>query len=178
MHAPAGPRQTASIISASRSIEKSAAVLRSVVPLVAEQARRDDGVIASAAPVRSEADIEDVITQLEREANTGLIVITDSFMFVHRKAIINLIMRHRVPTIHVSSDFVADGGLIAYGVENADLFRRAAPYVDRILRGAKPAELPVQQPTKFELTINLKTARALGLAVPPSLLARADEVIE
>jgi putative tryptophan/tyrosine transport system substrate-binding protein len=96
----------------------------------------------------------------------------------HRDLIAELAIRHRVPAIYSQRNFIDSGGLICYGPDNDDVYRRAASYVDRILRGEKPAELPIQQPTKFELLINLKTAKALGLDVPPTLLARADEVIE
>jgi putative ABC transport system substrate-binding protein len=97
---------------------------------------------------------------------------------VERQSIFSLTLRHRLPTIYPFSFFAKDGGLIAYGFNNVDLFRRAAPYVARILNGENPGELPVQAPTQFELIVNLKTARALGLTIPPTLLARADEVIE
>jgi putative ABC transport system substrate-binding protein len=143
-----------------------------------EAAAPSIGVKPFTAPVQSEADIEGLITGLGRELGVGLIVMTDSYMFIHRKPIISLAARNRVPTIYFSGHLSAEGGLIAYGPDTNDLFRRAAAYVDRILRGANPADLPVQQPTKFELVINLKTAQALGLELPPSLLARADEVIE
>jgi putative tryptophan/tyrosine transport system substrate-binding protein len=128
--------------------------------------------------VSSDDEIERAIADLERERGDRLIVMTDSFMYVHRKTIIELTARYKVPAIHPSTSMVTEGGLISYSVDNADLFRRAADYVDRILKGTKPADLPVQFPTKFELAINLKTAKALGLTVPPTLLARADEVIE
>jgi ABC-type uncharacterized transport system substrate-binding protein len=136
------------------------------------------GIEIKQAPVRSDTEIENVIEVLGQKSNAGLIIMTDSFMFVHRKTINASTMRYKVPAIHYASDLVTEGGLISYGVETIDLFRRAAPYVDRILRGANPADLPVQQPTQFELAINLSTAKALGLTVPFSLLARADEVIE
>ena len=118
------------------------------------------------------------VAALGRESNSGLICMTDSFMTVHRKAVIELTARHRVPTISFVNVVAREGGLISYGVDISDLFLRSAAYVDRILRGAKPAELPVQNPVKFELTVNLKTAKALGLIVPPTLLVRADELIE
>jgi putative ABC transport system substrate-binding protein len=129
-----------------------------------------------AAPVSSEADIGTVITELGRAPVGGLIVMTDSFNTVHSKAIVALTRQYNVPA---TMDYQpAEGGLISYGVDTFDLFRRAADYVDRILHGTKAAELPVQLPTKFQLGVNLKTAKALGLTVPPTLLARADEVIE
>ena len=99
-------------------------------------------------------------------------------MFVHRTPLISAAARNNVPAVYWASTFVRDGGLLSYGGDPVDLYRRAATYVDRILRGAKPAELPVQLPTKFEMVLNLKTAKALGLAIPPSILLRADEVIE
>ena len=129
-------------------------------------------------PVRSTADIETAIAALGGQPDSGLIVMTDSFMTVNRKIVIDLTARHKVPAISFVNVVAREGGLIAYGVDIADLFARSAAYVDRILRGAKPAELPVQNPVKFELTVNVKTARALGLTVPPALLTRADEVIE
>jgi putative ABC transport system substrate-binding protein len=130
------------------------------------------------AEVRSEADIEKVIAALGREPGSGLIAMTDSFLTVHRKAIIGQAARHKVPAIYWFGSIVDEGGLIAYGIDYTDLFRRAAPYVDRILRGAKPADLPVEMPTTYELAINKKTAAALGLTIPQSLLVRADRVVE
>jgi putative ABC transport system substrate-binding protein len=112
------------------------------------------------------------------ESNGGLIVVPNPVTITQRERIIALAARHRLPAIYPYKYFVASGGLMSYGVDIADLFRRAASYFDRILRGAKVADLPVQNPTRFELVINLKTAKALGLEVPPALLARADEVIE
>jgi putative ABC transport system substrate-binding protein len=136
------------------------------------------GVKAFTAPVRSESDIQEAIAGLGREPVGGLIVMTDSFMVVHRRSLISLAARYKVPATYFSGYLVADGGLSSYGVDVGDSFPRAASYVDRILRGAKPAELPVQQPTKFELFINLKTAKALGFTIPQSVLLRADKVIE
>jgi putative tryptophan/tyrosine transport system substrate-binding protein len=130
------------------------------------------------APVRSEAEMEKVMTTLVGGLSDGIIVMSDVSMQIHRARIISLAAVNKVPAIYPQRVYALDGGLLSYGADTADLFRRAAPYLDRILRGAKPEELPVQMPTKFELVINLKTARALGLDVPPTLLARADEVIE
>jgi putative ABC transport system substrate-binding protein len=129
-------------------------------------------------PVRSVADIEQAILELGRGAGSGLIVLPDTFTTVHRRVIIAAAASSNIPAIYPFRYMAADGGLISYGVDLIDLYHRAAPYIDRILRGGKPADLPVQQPTKFEFAINLKTAKALGLEVPPTLLVRADEVIE
>jgi putative ABC transport system substrate-binding protein len=131
-----------------------------------------------AAPVNDLAEIEPVMAGLAREPEGGLICPSDSFTSFHRKAIISLAASRRLPAIYTWREFAPDGGLVTYGIDRVDLYRRAAPYVDRILRGAHPGDLPIQQPTKFELVINLKTAKTLGLAIPPTLLARADEVIE
>ena len=119
-----------------------------------------------------------MITEQARTPNGGLVVIPDGFLNVHRAEIVSLAARHRVPAVYPWRFFPDIGGLLSYGSDQRDLFRFAATYVDRILKGEKPADLPVQTPTKFELMINLKTAKALGLEVPPTLLARADEVIE
>jgi ABC-type uncharacterized transport system substrate-binding protein len=129
-----------------------------------------------AAPVHNDAEIESAITRLV--PGTGLIVMPDVFILAHREQILELADRHRLPAAYAYRLFAASGGLLSYGTDLADLFRRAAPYVDRILTGTKPAELLVQQPTKFELVINLKTAKTLGLNVPLSLQAGADEIIE
>ena len=143
-----------------------------------EDAARSFKLEPISAPVHEVSDIEDVISRLGNEPRGGLVVVTDSFMFVHRTTIISQTARHRVPAVYPTRVSVRDGGLLSYGASNIDLFRRAASYVDRILRGVQPGELPVEVPTKFELVINLKTAKTLGLTVPPTLLARADEVIE
>jgi putative ABC transport system substrate-binding protein len=130
------------------------------------------------APVGEPAEIEAAMTQWGQESDYGMIVPADPSMNAHRALIIKLASRHRLPTMYALRSATADGGLMSYGVDILELFRQAAKYADRILRGEKPAELPVQLPTKFELVINLKAAKALGLDVPPSLLATADEVIE
>jgi putative tryptophan/tyrosine transport system substrate-binding protein len=128
--------------------------------------------------VHDDAEIERAISAVAHEAGGGLIVMPDTFNMVHRRTTIGLAARHRLPAIYPLPFFARDGGLIAYGPDEIDMFRRAAGYVDRMLKGAKVSDLPVQQPTAFHLVINLKTAKALGLDVPPTLLARADEVIE
>ena len=129
-------------------------------------------------PVEEMAGVEHALASLAAGANGGLVVNADIFATRNREAIIAASARHRVPTIYPFAFFVASGGLVAYGCDITDLWRRAASYLDRILRDDKPADLPVQAPVKFELAINLKTARTLGLTVPPILLATADEVIE
>jgi putative tryptophan/tyrosine transport system substrate-binding protein len=123
-------------------------------------------------------EIERAIAALARSANSGLIVTGSALVAVHRRRIIMVAARHKLPAVYPERSYIHDGGLISYGPDFLDQYRRAAGYVDRILKGEKPADLPVQAPTKFELAINLKTAKALGLDVPSSLLARADEVIE
>ena len=143
-----------------------------------EAAAHSLGVEPITAPVHDDADIERVIADLAREPGGGLVLMTDIFIWVHGKAINRLAAHYRVPTTNTERSVTADGGLATYGVDTIHLFRRAASYADRILKGSKPSELPVQAPTKFELVINLKTAKALGLDVPPTLLGRADEVIE
>jgi putative ABC transport system substrate-binding protein len=146
---------------------------------VVEAAARSLNVELISAPVRSDSDIEMVISSLGRKPGGGIVVLADPFMAVHRAAIISLAVENKIPAAGgLPQSFARDGGLLSYSVDIEDLFRRAAPYVDRILRGAKPAELPVQTPTKYELVINLKTAKALGLAVPQKLIYTADEVIE
>jgi putative ABC transport system substrate-binding protein len=132
----------------------------------------------SAVPVRDAAQIEAVIARHAAEPGAGLIVPPDPSINTHRKLIVELAARHRLPTVYALRVATAEGGLMSYGVDLPDLFRKAAEYADRILRGEKPGDLPVQQPTKFELVINLKTAKSLGLTVPLTLQASADEVIE
>jgi putative ABC transport system substrate-binding protein len=136
------------------------------------------GVQVTPVDVRDAGEIERALTAFARGLNGGLIVTGTPLAFVHRDLIISLANRHRLPAVYWHRRFVASGGLISYGPDTTDPFRRAAGYVDRILKGEKPADLPVQAPTKYELAINLKTAKALGLEVPATVLARADEVIE
>jgi putative ABC transport system substrate-binding protein len=143
-----------------------------------ETAARSLKVVPISAPVHSDADIETAVILLGREPGGGLLVMPDVFMTVHRASIISAAARNNVPAVYSVSDFAKDGGLLSYAVDRVDTFRRAATYVDRILRGAKPGDLPVQFPTKYEIVVNLKTAKALGLTVPQSILLRADEVIE
>src|SRR5215471_9635523 len=130
------------------------------------------------AAVRDPADVDRLFDALAREPNGGLIVLPDISMTNYREAIVALAARHRVPAIYPLRVFAASGGLMTYGTDVTEVFRRAAAYVDRILKGTSPGKLPIQAPTEYELVINLKTAKVLGLDVPPSLLARADEVIE
>ena len=146
------------------------------------------GAIQTAAPsfgmevipinVREPDEIERAITTFAKSSNGGLIVTGSPLAQLHRGIIISLAARHKLPAVYFERFFVADGGLISYGPDFVDQYRRAAGYVDRILKGEKPADMPVQAPTKYKLVINLKTAKALGLTIPQSLLATADEVIE
>jgi putative ABC transport system substrate-binding protein len=136
------------------------------------------GVELSPIDVRDAGEIERAITAFAREPNGGLIVTGSALATTHRDLIIALAARHRLPAVYASRYMVAAGGLVSYGADLIDQYRQAAGYVDRILKGEKPADLPVQAPTKYELVINLKTAKALGLDIPQTVLARADEVIE
>jgi len=135
-------------------------------------------VKVTAAGVHNAVEIEQAIATCAREPNSGLVVLPTVTTSYHRRLIIELAARHRLPAAYAYPHFVRDGGLVSYGVEIADQYRQAASYVDRILKGAKPGDLPIQQPTKFELAINLKTAKALGLTITREFLLRADEVIE
>jgi putative tryptophan/tyrosine transport system substrate-binding protein len=143
-----------------------------------ETAARSLNVVPIMVPVHSDAEIETAIIALGREPGDGLVVIPDIFTLAHRAPIILAAARNNVAALYWLSEFARDGGLLSYGADQVDTFRRAATYVDRILRGTKLAELPVQFPTKFEMVVNLKTAKSLGLTVPQSILLRADEVIE
>jgi len=146
------------------------AVIQSVAPSV--------GVDVSAINLRDAGEIEAAVADFAREPNGGLILTASALASVHRDLIVALAARYKLPAVYISRFYAAGGGLISYGPDFIDQYRRAAGYVDRILKGEKPADLPVQVPTKYELIINLKTAKALGLTVPPALLSRADEVIE
>jgi putative ABC transport system substrate-binding protein len=147
------------------------------LPLL-ETAARSLKVVPSTAPVHSDEEIETAIIALGREPGGGLVVVPDAFTQGHPALIISAAARNNVPTVYTLSYFARDGGLLSYGPDVVDNWRRAATYVDRILRGAKPGDLPVQFPTKFEMVVNVKTAKALGLSVPPSIMLRATEVIE
>jgi putative ABC transport system substrate-binding protein len=136
------------------------------------------GVELNPVSVRDSGEIERALTNFAAEPNGGMIVTASPLATFHRGLILGFAARHRLPAVYINRFFVTEGGLISYGTDLVDQYRRAAGYVDRILKGEKPASLPVQAPTKYNLVINLKTAKALGLTVPQSLLARADEVIE
>jgi len=143
-----------------------------------ETAARSLRIVLSTAPVHSDVEIEKAIRDLGREMGGGLLVMPSAFTSLHRAPIISVAARNNVPAVYSTSNLVREGGPFSYGPDQVDIWRRAATYVDRILRRAKPAELSVQLPTKFELVINLKTAKALGLTIPETLLATADEVIQ
>ena len=143
-----------------------------------EAAARSLKVEPIIAPVHDDAEIGTAIIALGRVPGGGLVVMGDLFVTAHRAPIISAAARNNLPAVYTLSDFARDGGLLSYGPDRVDLFRRPATYVDRILRGEKPGDLPVQLPTKFEMVVNRRTATALGLSVPPSILLRADEAIE
>ena len=145
-----------------------------------QAAARLQGIEPVAAPVRNVADIERAITALDGQRDVGLVVMPDAFIAVrkNRDVMTSLVARQRLPTIYPYRYFVADGGLISYGIDQVDLYRRAPVYIDRIFKGAKPSDLPVQLPTRFELIVNMKVAKAQDISIPATLLARADEVIE
>ena len=143
-----------------------------------EAAAKPAGLTILSVPVRSPAEIEAAFASLVRDRAGALIVVGSPAIFSHRKHLVELAMKHRLPTVVGSREYVEAGGLASYGPDYPDQFRHAAGHVDKILKGANPGDLPIEQPTKFELVINLKTAKALGLTIPPSLLQRADQVIE
>jgi putative ABC transport system substrate-binding protein len=143
-----------------------------------EAAAKVFGMSLSFLPVQEPADFEPILTRAKTEGAAGIIVTSDPVTFLHRRALVQAALKHRMPGIYWAREYVEDGGLMTYSASLVGLRRHAAVYVDKILKGAKPADLPVEQPTKFELVINLKTARALRLTLPPALLARADQIIE
>ena len=143
-----------------------------------EVAARSLGVRLQALDVRSPDDLDSAFSAIVRERAGAVIVLADALFIQHRKRLVDLAAKHRLPAIYFGKEHVDAGGLMSYAPSFPDMFRRAAIYVDKILKGAKPADLPVEQPTKFELVVNLKTAKALGLTIPPSVLARTDHVIE
>jgi putative ABC transport system substrate-binding protein len=143
-----------------------------------EQSAPSVSVRLTASHVRIPADLEPSIRAFAGEPNRGLVVLPSPITEVYREQVITLAAQHRLPAVYGFRSFVASGGLVSYGIDTTDAFRRSAAYVDHILKGAKPSELPVEHPAKVELAINLKAAKALGLTVSPTLLARVDEVIE
>jgi putative ABC transport system substrate-binding protein len=128
--------------------------------------------------VKTPEEFDDILASLRRQGADGVIVPLDALTYLHRKAFARVILKHRLPAIYWARDYLEDGGLMAYSASLTELGRQAATFVDKILKGARPADLPIQQPTKFELVVNLKTAKALGLTIPPAVLARADEIIQ
>jgi putative ABC transport system substrate-binding protein len=143
-----------------------------------ETATRFLKVMLITAPVHGDVEVETAVIALGREPGGGLVVIPDGFLFLHRAPIISVAARNNIPAVYSLPSFARDGDLLSYSPDLVESYPRAATYVDRILRGEKPGDLPVQLPTKFEMVVNRKTAKALGLAVPPSIMLRADEVIE
>jgi putative tryptophan/tyrosine transport system substrate-binding protein len=167
------PTITQATVLLDASIAANLAYLRS-----AEKAAATNGITVIARPIRDPSELEDVIAACADHVHDGLIVLPSPMTGVNRDRIIALAAKYRLPAIFAFRFFAVSGGLVSYGVDTSDLYRRAGSYVDRILKGEKPADLPVQAPTKYELVINLKTAKVLGLEVPSALLARTDEVIE
>ena len=160
-------------------------VTTSALPLIFDRydqrvatAARNLGIEIHTFIVRRAEDLAPAFLGMKKNHDQGVLVTSAPFMFVHRKAVIDLAAAHRIPAIYEVQPFVEPGGLMSYGVNASEMQRRAAGYVDNILKGAKPSDLPIEQPTEFELVVNLKTAKALGLTIPPSLLHRADQVIE
>jgi putative ABC transport system substrate-binding protein len=143
-----------------------------------ETAAASLGVAMSRVPVVTAAEIVAAVTALAREPDGGLVVMPDPFIVPNRELIMALALRHRLPAVYTFTNMASEGGLVAYGVNSVDLYRRSADYIDRILKGAQPGELPIQAPTRFDLVVNLKTAKAMGLKIPEAFLVRADEVIE
>jgi putative ABC transport system substrate-binding protein len=143
-----------------------------------EAAAKTAGVSIHSVPVGNAAGLEAVFASVVRDGAKALIIVSTARLFSDRKRLCELAVKHRLPTVVGLREYAEAGALASYGTDYPDLFRRAATYVDKILKGAKPGDLPILQPTKFELVINLKTAKALGLTIPPSLLQRADQVIE
>jgi putative ABC transport system substrate-binding protein len=145
---------------------------------VADAAARSLGVRLQPLKVERSDDLGTAFAEAQRNRAEAVIVLASALFYAHRTRLVELAAEHRLPTMYADRALVVSGGLMSYGPDLRDLFRRAATYVDKILKGAKPADLPIEQPTKFEFVINLKTAKALGLTIPPAVLARADEVIE
>jgi putative ABC transport system substrate-binding protein len=143
-----------------------------------EAAASSYGLTAAVTPIQDLEQLEGTVATLARESGTGLLFLPDSFLSSNRERVIDFVSRHRLPAIYTSRHFAVDGGLMSYGIDNVYQMGQAAIYVDRILRGAKPGDLPVQQPAKYEFVVNLKAANALGLTIPSLILASADEVIE
>jgi putative tryptophan/tyrosine transport system substrate-binding protein len=177
------PRNTSSLKEAVPSLTRAAILAsRQQRPPVLEEMQRAARalrvVLSPPILVREPAELEPAFARIAREGGGGLICPPDAFTVLHRQAIVALAAKYRLPTIYAFREPVEAGGLMAYGPSFPERFRQAATFVDKILKGARPADLPVEQPTRFELVLNLKTAKALGLTIPPSLLVRADQVIQ
>jgi putative ABC transport system substrate-binding protein len=143
-----------------------------------ETAAKAFGIVLSIIPVNGPNDFDEALARAKRDGVSAIIVTSDPVTFMHRRRLVQTALKHRLPGIYWTREYVEEGGLMTYSANLAELRRRAAAYVDKILKGAKPAELPIEQPTKFDLVINLKTAKALGLSIPQSILVRADEIID